>query len=822
MYGRAMTKPIRNVAVLGAGVMGAGIAAHVANAGLPVLLLDMVPPDLGDSEKNDCSGPAQGWARNRFAAGAVKTMLKAKPAPFFSSANARLVTVGNLEDDLARAASCDLVIEAIIERLDIKRSLFERIEPMLGERTILASNTSGLRIADMIEGRGERFRKHFLVTHFFNPPRYMKLLEIVAGPDTHTGAIERATRFGRETLGKGIVRAKDRPNFVANRVGAHSMMTTIHLMLEHGLSPEDIDNITGQAMGHPKSATFRTGDLVGLDTLVHVVDNCHEVLVDDEDRAAFEVPGYIRNMLEKKQLGNKTRGGFYKKTRTGFETLDPNTGEYRQRAGDADIKSKTRSLAQIADLGARLRKLVATEGVVGEVAWKILSRSMAYAARRVGEITDDIEAIDNGMKWGYSWELGPFETWDALGFAQTTDRMKADGIALPKSIAEMRSAGVARFYDGDRIYDILGGEYRPREIDPREVELEILRRGDAPGGSGVSPTSDGGRARLARGRHPVVQNKGAEAWDLGDGVLGLTFKTKANSIDPDIIQILGEAADRAERDFQALLITNRGEHFCVGANLFLVGMAAGQKNWDQIRDMVRGFQDATQRLKYSTVPVVAAPHGMAVGGGMELCFASDAVQAAAETYCGLVEVGVGLIPGGAGTLNMLWRALEGIPDGTEYDVYPFVTQVFKNIATARVATSAGEAKEYGYFRSRDGVSFDRARQLYEAKTLAVSLAETGYHPPVPRAYRLPGESGIATLQMLINTLVAGGFATEHDGVIAGKLAAVLCGGVGGSAREVTEEEMLELEREAFVSLCGEKRSQQRMQHMLMKNKPLRN
>jgi len=788
-----MKQPVRRVSVLGAGVMGSGIAAHVANAGIPVTLLDIVPP-------ND-SGAKDPRVRNKFADGAVKTMLKTKPAPFFSKANAKLVTTGNLEDDLESACQADLVIEAVVERLDIKKALFARMEKCLPEHAVVASNTSGLRIVDMLEGRSASFQEHFLVMHFFNPPRYMKLLELVAGPKTSAKVLEQIRHFGADVLGKGIVFAKDCPNFVANRIGTHNMMGAIHLMLEKGLAPEDLDALTGVPMGHPRSATFRTGDLVGVDTLAHVVRNCHAALENDEEREVFVLPKYIENMIEKKQLGRKTNAGFYKKTKAGIETLDPTTGEYRAKGGNEEIKKACKGLAKEEDPKKRVKALVATDGIVGEFAWEALSKGLAYTARRVGEIADDIDAIDNAMCWGYNFELGPFQTWDALGFQETYDRMVKDGIALPDWLKKMRDSGASGFYKEDgSVYDWQKASHVSREKDPREVDLVNLRIGDA----------------------PVVKNGGAEAWDLGDGVLGFTFRTKANSIDPNVIEMLGTAIDKAETDFRAMLVTNQGDHFCVGANLFLVVMASQQKNWEQIRDMVKGYQNATQRLKYSTVPVVAAPYGMTVGGGMELCFACDSVQAAAETYSGLVEVGVGLIPGGAGNLNMLWRALEGIPDGVEADTYAFVTQVFKNIAMARVATSAGEAKEFGYFRHTDGISFDRARQLWEAKQRAVAMADAGYHAPIRRAYKLPGESGIATLQMMVNTLVAGGFATAHDGVVAGHLARVLCGGAGGASREVTEDEMLELEAEAFVSLCGEKKSQERMQHMLMKNKPLRN
>jgi 3-hydroxyacyl-CoA dehydrogenase len=788
------SRPIRRVAVLGAGVMGSGIAAHVANAGLPVLLLDIVPPKLSDAERQHKS------ARDAIAAGALKNMLKTKPAPFFHEGNAALVQVGNFDDDLARVAECDLVIEAIIERLDIKRSLFTRLDELIQGDTILASNTSGLRMADMIEGRSARFRKNFLVTHFFNPPRYMKLLELVAGPDTDPAILERVTRFGREVLGKGIVVAKDTPNFVANRIGTHAMMAAMHLMTELGLAPEDLDAITGEPMGHPKSATLRTADMVGLDTLVHVVDNCHAVLTADEDREVFTVPAFVRGMIERKQLGNKTRAGFYRKAGNDIETLDPGTGQYRARGGDATVKKVCKELGKEADVRARVRKLVAAEGVVGTFAWKALSRALAYAARRVGEICDPIDAIDDAMKWGYNWELGPFETWDALGFAQTVDRMQAEGIALPASILKMRASGAAGFYDGDRVYDLQRGEYVGRARDAREASLQVMRRGQA----------------------PVLKNAGAEAWDLGDGVLGLTFKTKANSIDGDIVQMLDQSVQRAEAEFRGLVIFNEGDHFCVGANLFGVMMAAQQKNWDGIKTMAAGLQRAGQRMKYASVPVVSAPFGMTLGGGLEICLASAGVQAAAETYAGLVEVGVGLVPAGGGCMNLVWRALENIPDGVEYDVNAFVVQVFKNIALAEVATSAVAAQRKGYFRRSDGVSFDRARQLHEAKQRVIGMAEAGYHPPVPRTFKLPGESGMATLDMMVRTLIDGGYASEHDGKIARKVAEIICGGVAGASRQVSEDDLLELEREAFVSLCGEPKSQERMQHMLMHNKPLRN
>ena len=791
-----MARPIRRAAVIGAGVMGSGIAAHLANAGVEVLLMDIVPPGLTAAEKDKRA------ARDRFAVGGLEKAVKARPAAFFHKDRARLVSTGNVEDDLAKVKDCDLIVEAIIEQIEPKRALFEKLDAIVAPHCIVASNTSGLRIAEMVKGRSEGFRKRFLVMHFFNPVRYMKLLELVTGPETAPETLATIRSFGEDVLGKGIVVGKDTPNFVGNRIGAHAMMATIHLMLEQGLAPEDVDAITGEAMAHPKSASFRTADLVGVDTFVHVADNCFAALTSDEDRKVFEVPAYIRSMAEKKLLGDKTKGGFYRKGKDGaVETLDPKTLEYRARGGDKEIRNATKELGKVEDPRERVRKLVATPGKAGDFAWKVLSRSLAYSARRMGEIADDIGAIDDAMKWGYNWELGPFETWDALGFEAVVDRMKKDGTALPASIDAMRKAGAKSFYTDDgRVFDLLNGRYEKRPVDPRTASLTVLRKGAA----------------------PVLKNDGAEAWDLGDGVLGLTFKTKANSIDPDVIKMIHDSVARAETDFRAMVVANQGEHFCVGANLFLVVMAASQQQWGQIRDLVGGFQGACQRMKYASVPVVAAPYGMTLGGGLEVCLGAGNVQAAAETYSGLVEVGVGLVPGGGGTMNLLWRALEGAPEGMAVDTYAVVTQIFKNVALVKVATSAEEGKALGYFRRDSGVSFDKARLLTAAKGRAIGLAESGWHPPAPRAYVLPGENGIATLQMMVGTLVEAGQASPHDAKIAMKLAEILCGGASGGAHEVTEVEMLEIEREAFVSLCGEPKSQERMQSMLMNNKPLRN
>jgi 3-hydroxyacyl-CoA dehydrogenase len=793
-----MRKPIRHAVVIGAGVMGSGIAAHLANAGIDVLLMDVVPPESGKPERNRA-------ARNRFAAAGLERAAKARPAAFFSRDRARLVSIGNVDDDLDRVRDADLVVEAITERLEPKRALFEKLEHAVRSDCVVASNTSGLRISELTAGRSISFRRRFLVMHFFNPVRYMKLLELVAGRDTSPDVIEQARQFGEDVLGKGVVIAKDTPNFIGNRIGIHAMLMAIHLMLEHGLAPEDVDAITGEPLGHPKSASFRTADLVGVDTLVHVADNCFASLTADEDRTIFQVPAFIRAMVERKLLGDKTNGGFYRKRKDGtIETIDPKTLDYRARTGDQEIRATCKRIAQIEDPASRVRELLfgsQAGGTAALFAWKVVSRSLAYSSRRIGEIADDVGSIDHAMNWGYNWEFGPFEMWDALGFDATTARMKADGIALPESIDAMRTAGATSFYTDDgKVFDLLRGAVVSRVTDPRTATLPRLRQGGT----------------------PVLKNDGAEAWDLGDGVLGLTFKTKANSIDPDVIHLMGDAVAKAESDFRAMVVVNGGEHFCVGANLLLVAMAASQHQWEKIRSMIQGFQEANQRMKYAKVPVVAVPFGMTLGGGLELCLGAGNVQAAAETYAGLVEVGVGLVPAGGGSMNLLWRALEAIPEGATVDPYAIVTQVFKNVALARVATSAEEAKEFGYFGRNSGVSFDRARLPSDAKARAIGLADSGWHSPAPRAHILPGDSGIATLKLLIRSLGEAGQASEHDAKIATRLAEVLCGGVSGAAHEVTENEMLELEREAFVSLSGEPKSQERMQYMLMNNKPLRN
>ncbi len=695
----------------------------------------------------------------------------------------------------------------MLEKLDVKQELFARIEKLVQPHTIVASNTSGLCIQDMLQGRTGPFKESFLVMHFFNPVRYMKLLEIVVGPDTSKETLARVTAFGEDVLGKGIVEGKDTPNFVANRIGTHAMLVGIHQMLADKLVPEDVDAITGVPMGHPKSASFRTADMVGLDTFVHVADHCYAALGHDEEREVFKVPAFIRTMVEKKLLGDKTKGGFYKKGPDGqIETFDLETGKYRPKGGDESVMKVTKSISKIEDPKERLRKLCADQGKAGKFAWKVLSRSFAYSARRIGaegggEIADSVVAIDDAMRWGYNWELGPFEVWDALGFAETTDRILADGIKLPESVRKMRASGAKGFYAAGEVHDLQKGTYVKRPTDPRNATFDILRKGEA----------------------PVLKNGGAEAWDLGDGVLGLTFKTKANSIDPDVISMITRSVEKAEESFRALVVSNSGEYFCVGANLFLVAMAAGQKEWGQIKTLVGGYQSAVQRMKYSRVPVVVAPYNMTLGGGLELCYGAASLQAAAETYAGLVEVGVGLIPGGR------WDDEHAVACARRRS-----RRDGRRLARARNA----DVQEH-----RDGEGRDERRRGSELRLLPPDRrcqlrprasahrgegagARARRRRAITRQCRAPtccpATAASRRCTPLVDALIAGGYASEHDAKIARKLAVVLCGGKGGGAHEVTEDEMLELEREAFVSLCGEPKSQERMQYMLMNNKPLRN
>jgi 3-hydroxyacyl-CoA dehydrogenase len=789
-----MTESIRTAAVIGAGVMGSAIAAHLAGAGVKTHLLDIVPPGLSDQEKG------QPKARNRFADAGLEKALKAKPAAFYDPDAARLVQTGNLEDHLERLRECDLVIEAVIEDLGVKQKLFEKIAPLLSQDTIVASNTSGLSIAKMSAALPASLRPQFLVLHFFNPVRYMRLLEVAPGPETRPELVERMARFG-EWLGKGIVYAKDTANFVANRIGVFSLMFTMRSMLEDGLTVEQVDKIVGRPMGRPKSAAFDTADIVGLDTLTHVAKNCEASLTSDEERAVFAIPEFLQQLTARGSLGRKSGGGFYKKVGKDIHVLDLKTLDYRPQE-----KVRFDSLGAIKneeDPGKRLKILVNADDPAGRFAWKVLSRTLAYSARRLGEIADDVVNVDRAMRWGFNWDLGPFEAWDAVGVADSVARMERDGLALPEWVKALARTG-GSFYSGaandPRFFDYQTRATRPVPFGPKELRVAALKAG--------------GKV--------VKENFGASLVDLGDGALGVEVHTKMNTLDPDVIGMLSTAVDIAEKDFEAIVIGNDGEHFGAGANLMLIMMAAQQKAWDQVEKIIRGLQASLQRLRYARVPVVAAPFQYTLGGAAEVAMAADACQAHAETYMGLVEVGVGLIPAGGGCLRMVERFTDDAARVKGVDLLPFIGEASLNIATAKVATSADEAKKLRYLRQTDGVSLNRAELLYAAKWRALGMARAGYRPPRAGVHVAVGYDAARTIGARIWGLVEGGFATEHDALIANKLAHVLCGGVVAAGAELGDQHYLDLECEAFLSLCGEQKSLDRIGHMLMNNKPLRN
>lgn len=774
-----MKSDFQRAAVLGAGVMGSGIAAHLAGAGLDVLLLDIVPPD------NPAAPPAR---RNAFAQGGKDKALKAKPAAFFSPRDAERITVGNLEDDLAQAGQCDLVIEVVKEDVSVKRALFQRLEPLLAPNTIVTSNTSGLPIALLMEGSGESMRRRFLVTHFFNPVRYMKLLEVVAGQDTDPAIVKKVARFGEEVLGKGIVYGKDTPNFVANRIGVFAMMHLIKLAVDGGYTVEEIDAIFGVPMARPKSAVFRTADVVGLDTIVHVAENCHASLTSDERRDSFKVPDVLTRMVERKLYGDKTGGGFSKKTPEGIVTLDLKTLEYRPLK-----KAKYPSVGatkNVEDPQGRVRIMMKGEDPGAEIARQVTYATLAYASRRLGEIADDIVNIDRGMRWGFAWDLGPFQTWDAIGVAETIEKIDA-----AQWVREMLSAGRTSFYDGSTYWDPKSKSARPIPVSPRTRALP------------ASPK--------------IWENDAATLWDIGDRIACLEFHTKLNAIDADLIAGLHKAADEAEARFDGLVVGNHAtDAFSAGANLFLVVMAAQQGNWKTLEDMITQLQGGCMRLKYAQVPVVTAPFGLTLGGGAEMAMHGCATRAHAELYMGQVEAGVGVIPAGGGCKELLARALADLPD--DADPFPYIKRIFMNVALGKVSMSAEEARQMGFLNPTDQVTLNRDHLIEDAKQTALGLARAGYRPLSRRTFRLPGESGYATIRSQLQMMQAAHQISAHDVIVGSKLAWVLCGGRTAAPRRVTEQHVLDLEREAFVSLCGEEKTRERMQYMLMNNKPLRN
>ena len=791
-----MTERCDTAAVLGAGVMGSGIAAHLAGAGIRTYLLDIVPSNLTEADKNNPQ------ARNRLALTGIQKALQSKPAAFYDPDAARLVTAGNLEDNLDVLAHCDLVIEAVLERMDVKKTLFARIAKVIHPDAILASNTSGLSIADMAADLPESLQARTLVMHFFNPVRYMRLLEIVPGPKTEPKVVARAVRLG-EMLGKGVVYGKDTPNFVANRIGVHGLMKVIKTMEEDNLTIEEVDKIFGKPMGRPSSAAFRTGDIVGLDTFLHVAKNCYDSLPNDEERDVFVPPAWMQKLAESGRTGQKAGAGFYKKVGSDIMVLDPKTMDYR-----AQNKVRFDSLGAakgIEDVGARIKAMVNAEDRAGKFAWKTLAASLCYSAARVGEIANDIVNIDRAMRWGFNWDLGPFEAWDAIGVPESVARMHREGFKVPAWVDAMLKSGRTSFYDGTearrRYYDVTSRSAATEAQDLHHIRLAALQED---------------KSRL------VKSNMGASLVDLGDGCLCLQVHTKMNTIDNDVIDMIAAATQEAERNFEALVVGNDGEHFGAGANLMLIFMAAQQKAWDQIEGVVGGFQKAVQGLRYSKVPVVAAPFQYTFGGAAELAMGADVCQAHSETYMGLVEVGVGLVPSGGGCLRTLERWTDAVAHVEGADQLPFVGQGSLNIAMAKVSTGAEDARRLRYLLPHDGISLNRDALLYQAKQRALGMARAGYLPPRPRVLKAAGLDAVKTIGVRVWGLVEGGFASAHDALIANKVAYILCGGTVAAGTELTEQHILDLEREAFLALCGEEKTQARMQSILMTNKPLRN
>jgi 3-hydroxyacyl-CoA dehydrogenase len=791
-----MAERIETAAVLGAGLMGAQIAAHLAGAGIRTHLLDIVPPDLGSKDPYDKK------ARNKFADTGLQNALKAKPAAFFDPDAARLITTGNFEDHLERIRGCDFVIEAVLERMDVKKALFAKVAKVIGPNALLASNTSGLSIAEMAKDMPADLQKRFVIMHFFNPVRYMRLLEIVPSPATDKSTVDRAVAIG-EMLGKGIVYGKDTPNFIANRIGMYGLMTVVKTMEEDGYTIEEVDKIVGEPMARPKSAAFNTADFVGIDTLVHVARNCYESLTQDEEREVFKVPAWIENLVKSGRSGRKSGAGFYKKVGDEILVLDPKTLEYRPQN---KVRYDSLGVAKnTEDPKKRLRDLVNADDRAGKFAWKVLSRSLAYTARHLQEITDDVVNVDRGMRWGYSWDLGPFEAWDAIGVEDSVARMKKDGVQVPAWIDEMLKSGKKSFYSGNdaekKFYAVKEKKERPVPFDRAHVRLSALKDDK---------------------KNIVKDNFGATLIDLQDGVLGLEVHTKMNTIDADVIQMLRDGVAEAEKNFSALVIGNDGEHFGAGANLLLIFMGAQQKEWGQLDQSIKAFQDAVQGLRYARVPVVSAPFGYTFGGAAEVAMASAACQASAETYMGLVEVGAGLVPGGGGCLRMVERWTEDVQNVEGADLLPFIGQASLNIALAKVSTGAEEARRLRYLKASDGISLNRERLLHHAKARALGLAGSGYVPPRPRIIKAAGLDAAETIGIRIWGMVESGFASAHDALIAKKVAYIVCGGDVAQGAERTEQDYLDLEREAFLSLAGEEKSQARMQSLLMSNKPLRN
>ncbi|CAH2714424.1 putative 3-hydroxyacyl-CoA dehydrogenase [Neobacillus rhizosphaerae] len=790
---------IKKAAVLGSGVMGSGIAAHLANIGIPTLLLDIVPRELTKEEEAKGLTLADKQVRNRISAANIQKLLKQKPAPLAVKKNIALIEAGNLEDDLIQLKDVDWVIEVVVENLNVKRQVFEKVDQYRKPGSIISSNTSGISVEAMVEGRSDDFKKHFLGTHFFNPPRYLKLLEVIPTQYTAPEVLSFMKTFGEDILGKGVVQAKDTPNFIANRIGTYGLLVTVQEMLKGGFSVGEVDSITGPLIGRAKSATFRTLDVVGLDTFYHVANNVYEK-VEGKEKEVFQVPDFMRKMLDNGWLGSKSGQGFFLKKGKEILELDPTTLEYGPRkklsTPSVELSKQEKGTAN------KLKALVYASDRAGQFLWTTLSASLVYSAQLLEEIADDIVAIDRAMKWGFGWDMGPFEAWDAIGVEKSVQKIKEAGGEVPAWVTDMLEKGATSFYKEENgglfYYD--NGEYKQVEFNPKVIDLKKIKKQ-----KGV-----------------IKKNSGASLIDLDDGVALLEFHSPNNAIGVDIVQMINFAVDEVEKNYKGLVIGNQGKNFCVGANLAMMLMAVQDDDIYELDMLVRQLHSALLKVKYSSKPVVAAPFGMTLGGGAEVCLPAAHIQASAETYMGLVEVGVGLLPGGGGNKELYMKHLENLPNGVQFDLQNVANKVFESIATAKVSTSAEEARENNFIDNADGISINGDHLLYDAKQAVLALHETGYKPRVRKKVPVVGETGYATLLLGAEAMRLSGYISEHDLKIAKKIANVISGGKVPFGTEVDEQYLLDLEREAFLSLIGEPKTQQRMQHMLVKGKPLRN
>lgn len=790
-------RKINKVAVLGSGVMGSRIACHFANIGVEVLLLDIVPKEATESKDKA--------ARNKIVNDALQFALKSNPSPIYSKSYVSRITTGNMDDDMSKIANCDWIIEVVIERLDIKKQVFENVEKYRKPGTLITTNTSGIPIHLMLDGRSEDFQQHFCGTHFFNPPRYLKLLELIPSPKTSLEVMAFLEDYGQRFLGKTTVVCKDTPAFIANRIGVYSIMSLFHTVTEMGLSVEEVDKLTGPVIGRPKSATFRTCDVVGLDTLVHVANGVKDNCPNDEANTTFEIPSYINKMVENNWLGSKTKQGFYKKVKTDdgkseIQALNLSTLEY---APSQKVKFATLEMTKtIDDLKERMKVLINGQDKAGEFYRKSFFGLFAYVSNRIPEITDAIYKIDDALCAGFGWSLGPFANWDAVGVEETVSQMEKMDIMPNSWVKEMLAAGIKSFYKVEKgakyYYDIESKSYQMVPGSDEVLSLETLRE-----------------------ENTIWKNAGATIVDLGDGIINLEFHTKMNTIGAEVIEGINKAIDLAEEKYKGLVIYNDGDNFSAGANVGMIFMMAAEQEYDELNFAIKTFQDTMMRVRYSSIPVIVAPHNLALGGGCEMSMHADKVIAHAETYMGLVEFGVGVIPGGGGTKEFALRASDEYNDGIRLNV---LRNRFLTVGQAKVGTSAEEAFELGYLRKGiDEWIVSRKHQLSYAKQAALNLAEKGYTKPLQRKdIKVLGNEGLGIVYVGANSMKSGNYISEHDQLISEKLGFVLCGGNLSQPTEVNEQYLLDMERKAFLELCQQRKTLERLQSIITTGKVLRN